>query len=380
MTSNRYWQAKKVTLVGAITSAFLGVIKLLGGILFHSYALIADGVHSFSDLTTDIMVLFASKYGSQDADVSHPYGHQRIETAATLLLALLLILAGVGIAIDALIESIKTIPTTPNWLALPLALLSIAMNEGLFHYSLRIGQQINSSLIIANAWHHRSDAAASLIVALSLIGSMAGFHYLDTIAAIIIGFLVIKMGLKYGLNSVTELIDTAVTPETLAKIKQLIIATDGVKKIHQLRSRLMGGDILIDVHILVSPYISVSEGHFIAQQVNYMLINEFDRVKDVIVHVDPENDNNNCPAIPLANRRILEDTLLIPWQKKYPIIRYWILHYLNGKIHIDLIHDGQQDDLSQLVKTMSVDLKDQLFIQTIRLFYENTIILGKNSL
>src|ERR1700733_7780757 len=166
MQKDRYWQAKKVTLIGAFLNALLGCIKLAGGFLFHSHALAADGVHSFSDLITDIMVLFASKYGSQDADSSHPYGHQRIETAATLLLSVLLILTGAGIAWDAFYGLFHIVAEKPEWFALPLAILSIIANEILFYFRRHVGIRIQSALVIANAWHHRSDAASSIVVAL----------------------------------------------------------------------------------------------------------------------------------------------------------------------------------------------------------------------
>jgi len=218
----RYSQAKKVTLIGAIVNALLGLIKLIGGALFHSHALVADGAHSFSDLFTDVLVLFASKYGSLDADDTHPYGHQRIETAATLFLSLLLIVAGSGIAWDSIDELIKSEQTMPNWWSIPVICISILANEILFHYTRYIGKRINSQLILANAWHHRSDAASSLVVLAGLIGSLAGYIYLDAVAAVIVGIMIIKMGWDYGWNSVKELVDTAVEPELLTQIEQVI--------------------------------------------------------------------------------------------------------------------------------------------------------------
>jgi cation diffusion facilitator family transporter len=340
LAADRYWQAKKATLIGALVNALLGIIKVLGGAFFHSHALIADGVHSFSDLVTDAMVLFASKYSSQDADISHPYGHKRFETAATLLLSLLLILAGLGIAWDAIYELHQHSFSRPGSLALPIAIFSIVANELLFHYTQQVGKKIQSTLILANAWHHRSDAASSIVVALGLLGSLAGFTYLDTIAAIIVGGMIVKMGINYAWNSVKELVDTAVEPKTLAKIMQIIAGIGGVEKIHQLRSRLMGGDIFIDVHILVSPKLSVSEGHFIAQQVHYALIHHFDRVRDVTVHVDPEDDETQCPSLHLMPRSTLEKGLLLPWQEAYPEIKSWVLHYLEGHLYIDLLIKG----------------------------------------
>lgn len=335
--SHRYRQVRKITLISALVNFLLGLAKLIGGFLFHSHALVADGVHSFSDLLTDAMVLFASKYGSLDADKNHPYGHQRIETAATLFLAMLLVLAGAGIAWDAWSAILRASAVRPDWLSLPIIIGSIVANELLFQYSHFIGKRIHSDLLIANAWHHRSDAASSLVVLLGVIGSLAGFFYLDGIAAIIVGLLIIKMGWTYGWNSVKELVDTAVDPDILNEIKQVISQVNGVDKIHQLRSRLMGGDIFIDVHILVAPRISVSEGHYIAQRVHRALVSKIPRIKDVTVHVDPEDDEIVCPSVHLPNRAELEQQFLTELSLTFPELAYWTLHYQEGKMIIDLV-------------------------------------------
>lgn len=362
---DRYTQAKKVTLIGAAINALLGIVKVTGGMFFYSHALVADGLHSFSDLVTDGMVLFASKYGSQDADDTHPYGHQRIETAATLLLALMLILVGLGIAWDSLEGILYRHQYVPNRLALPVAILSILANEGLFHYTQRVGKDIDSDLIIANAWHHRSDAGSSVIVAVGLFGSMAGFHFLDGIAAIIVGLLIIKMGWSYGWNSVKELVDTAVEPQLIKSMEQIILNVDGVKKIHQLRTRTMGRDIYIDLHILVNPFISVSEGHFIAQHVHHALMEQVEGVNDVTVHVDPEDDEVSSPSLHLPNRKTLETNLLQPWQQANPEIRSWVIHYLNGNLIIDLMGDQNLSQIQELQNRIQTDL--HLLSQTTRI-------------
>lgn len=378
MSEDRYWQAKKVTLIGALINALLGLVKLVGGILLHSHALAADGIHSFSDLITDIMVLFASKYGSQTADDSHPYGHQRIETAATFLLATLLIVAGLGIAWDAFDELVHRQHTMPGWMALPIAILSILANELLFHYTRRVGTKINSALIIANAWHHRSDAASSIVVALGLLGTLFGFIYFDAIAAVVVGLLIVKMGLEYMWNSVKELVDTAVAPAQLAEIEKVIQRVNGVDKIHQLRSRLMGGDILIDVHIMVSPLISVSEGHYIAQHVHQVLMNEIERVKDVTVHVDPEDDETCCPSVHLPNRRKIEKDLLLGWQRQFSQIRSWVIHYLDGQILIDLFC-SDTDMPESLQQTIESSLLAYPMIKHVRLLKEMTLYNKENA-
>ncbi len=377
----RYSEAKKVTLIGALINTLLGVIKLIGGAAFHSHALIADGAHSFADLFTDIMVLFASKYGSQDADASHPYGHQRIETAATFILALLLILAGVGIAWDSIDEIINKKETTPGFLALPIAVISILANEALFHYTRRVGNRIHSNLIIANAWHHRSDAAASGVVLIGLIGSLMGWVWFDGLAAIIVGCMIIQMGLSYGWNSVKELVDTSVDVQVLTEIERIIKSIYGVRKIHQLRTRMMGGDIYIDVHIMVSPIISVSEGHFIAQHVHLALVDQIERVKDVTVHVDPEDDETCEPSFHLPNRQVLELECLEKWRTDFPGIQHWVLHYLDGNLSIDLIYDQILDKVPELQQRIGKDLAKQSNITTIRLLSHTAtlVILRTNT-
>jgi cation diffusion facilitator family transporter len=379
MEQTRYLQAKKITLIGAGINALLGFLKLIGGYLFHSHALIADGFHSFSDLITDIMVLFASKYGSQAADETHHYGHQRIETAATLLLALLLILAGVGIAWDSIDEMIHRSHTIPGWLSLPIAGFSIIANELLFQYTQSIGKKIKSDLIIANAWHHRSDAASSVVVFVGILGSLSGMIYLDAMAAVIVGLMIIKMGLSYGWNSVKELVDTAVGLQIINNIEHIILNVDGVQKIHQLRTRSMGSDILIDVHVLVSPLISVSEGHYIAQHVHQALVRKLEHVKDVIVHIDPEDDEVCSPSLHLPSRKTLDQKWLISWQQEFPGILGWVLHYLDGKLTIDIQCDLDFDEWDALKKHIQSDLEELHHISSIRLFKEHQIILPSDS-
>ncbi len=355
-TNNRYQKAKFVTLLGAFINALLGISKLFGGIWFHSSALVADGFHSLSDLFTDGMVLIASKYGSQEADESHPYGHQRIETAATYVLALLLVLTGVAIAWDALTHLRHHEHEVPMLWALPLAGLSILLNEALFWYTRHVGRAIQSQLILANAWHHRSDAASSLIVLVGIAGSLAGYPMLDGIAAFIVGLLIIKMGVSYGWKSIKELVDTGVEPSLRREITEMIQNTSGVEKVHQLRTRLMGSDIFVDVHAQVHPMISVSEGHFIAQHVHHKLMENIPGIKDVTVHIDPEDDEITSPSRHLPNRETLERQLLNHWYQTFPEIKACLLHYLDGKLTLDLVGNFDEEALQKLKAHISTDL------------------------
>lgn len=353
----RYQKAKFVTLLSALINTLLGMSKLVGGFYFRSNALIADGFHSLSDLFTDAMVLIASKYGSLEADDTHPYGHRRIETAATYVLALLLIFAGLGIAWEALTHLRHPPLEPPNIWAIPVAALSIIMNEILFWYTRHVGKSIESQLIIANAWHHRSDATASIVVLIGLLGTFFGYPALDILAAFLVGLLISKMGLTYGLASIKELVDTGVETTLRHQIIEVIQRTDGVDKVHQLRTRRMGSDIFVDVHVQVSPMISVSEGHFIAQHVHQNLLLSIQEIKDVTVHIDPEDDEVSCPSSHLPNRNTLEKTMFLHWRQRFPEIKSCVLHYLDGTLTIDLIGHFDETVRQSMRATIEKDIK-----------------------
>lgn len=371
---HRYHQARNITLIGAGVNALLGIMKVFGGIFFYSHALIADGLHSFADLFTDGTVLFAAKYGNQDADETHPYGHQRIETAATLMLSLLLILTGISIGWDSIDHILAHTTQKPSYLALPFAAFSVVANEILFFLTKRVGHRIQSPLIIANAWHHRSDSASSGVVLLGIIGSLLGYTYLDPVAAILVGGLIIKMGFDYGWDSVKELVDTGVEPDQVEEIKRIIEKVDGVCKVHQLRNRKMGGDIFVDVHILVMPWISVSEGHQIAQRVHVELMNANAQIKDVTVHVDPEDDELLSPSKNLPTRGYLEKKLFHKWNQEFPEIQSFVLHYLEGKITIELKLEKQFQAWSALESRVREDFHQYPALTKVELLYYHTIV------
>lgn len=332
-------KAIHATLIIAFATAILALLKMSFGVVGHSHALIADGIHSASDLLIDVLILFAAHYANQKADYNHPYGHGRIETAATLGLAVLLIIAGVIIIINAGENLWGHQPVhSPSWYVLIIAFISILINETLFRYTLHISKQINSSLLRANAWHCRSDAASSLVVLIGVAGALLGFPHLDAIAAIIVGILVIKLGADLGWSSVRELVDTGVDEAILQTIKKSINAVPGVRTLHQLRTRTINKNILVDVHILVPPRVTVSEGHYIGEQVRLHLLRDISGISDVTVHVDPEDDELAEESITLPDRAQLLELLLKRWQKIYPKLESddVILHYLSGKIYVEV--------------------------------------------
>ena len=328
----------KVTLWGVFVNLVLSATKIIGGIFGFSAALLADGIHSLSDLASDAMVLFAAKHAGEEADDDHPYGHGRFETLATVGLGILLIGVGLGIAYHAVIRlTAEAVHTTPHMLTLWVAGLSIVSNEALYHYTKKEGLRIRSELLKANAWHHRSDAISSIVVLVGIAGAMAGMPKLDAYAAVIVAIMIMKIGADLAYQSIQELVDTGLEPELVTQIKEKILLNKDVQQLHMLRSRRMGHTALVDVHIQVAPKLSVSEGHQISEAVEYSLKNSFDEINDVTVHIDVEDDETEIRNKDLPTRSELIITLNQQWAKDKDLkhINDVTLHYLNGKISVE---------------------------------------------
>jgi len=338
----RYKEVRRVTLIGSAVDLSLGIAKIVGGYVATSQALIADGVHSLSDLATDIIVLYAAKHSHREADEEHPYGHGRIETLATVVLGVALVLVSIGIGIDA-IDRLFNVERLmqPTVLALYIALVSVIAKEFIYHFSMRIARKYRSEMLKANAWHSRTDAISSIIVVIGVIGSMAGLNYLDAIAAVGVAMMIAKIGWDLTFQSLRELIDTGLDPERVELIRNTIMDVNGVQALHVLRTRRMGGEALVDVHIQVSPNLSVSEGHHISEQVRDQLVRGIDEVSDVMVHIDPEDDEQVASSVGLPLRRDVLKQLKAGWSaiEGASLIRDEdiTLHYLAGKIRIDLV-------------------------------------------
>lgn len=265
----------------------LTITQVAVGILARSQGLIADGVHSLSDLVADFVVLFASHHARKDADVDHPYGHQRFETAASLALGALLMGVGIGMLWSAFhkIEQPDLIQQV-HVVALWVAGAALLAKELLFRYMLSVAKQVKSSMLVANAWHARSDAASSLVVGLGIIGNLAGYPILDPIAALIVGCMVAKMGWDFGWDALHDLMDRAVDQEEVAAIRQTLADTPGVKNVHDIRTRKMGDMIIVDAHIEVDATLSVEAGHDIAVAARRSVLQRH-RVLNLMTHVDP---------------------------------------------------------------------------------------------
>ena len=338
--NTRYKETVRVTLIGSVIDFLLGVSKIFVGFIANSQALIADGVHSLSDLATDFVVLYAAKHSSQGADEDHPYGHGRIETVATVGLGVALVIVAMGIVIDAMQRMLAPESLLiPGFWALVIAAISVISKEGIYQYTMVVARRYRSKMLEANAWHSRSDAISSVVVVVGIAGSMAGYRYLDAVAAIGVGLMVAKIGWDLCFHSIKELVDTALSEERVEAIKESIMSVDGVVSLHILRSRSMGADALVDVHIEVAPDISVSEAHYISETVRQKVIGEVDEVADVMVHIDPEDDehvpfNAKLPLRTEVTQELDAICADIPAAKH---IKKMILHYLNGKIQIELV-------------------------------------------
>ena len=280
---------RSVTLVGALVNAFLILFKFLAGIFGQSQALIADAVHSISDLFTDFVVLLGLRMGRKAPDEKHHFGHARIETLASAIVGLALIATALCLGIKAIWNIYHHTEYHPTWLALVGAGVSIALKEALYHYTIRIGRRIKSSAIVANAWHQRSDALSSVAVFLGVAGARIkpSWHILDSFAALLVSFFIVKVGLEILRETFREFTDTAPQPETLNKITDCIRTVEGVIDMHDLRVRTLGGLYQMETHIVVDGQLTVAEGHRIAKAVEICLAEEISDVDRVIVHVDP---------------------------------------------------------------------------------------------
>ncbi len=331
--------SKRVTLLGALVNILLSVIKVVFGFIAQSHALIVDGVHSLSDLLSDAMVWFASHHAQDEPDEKHPYGHGRFETAATLGLGVLLILVAAGIVWDSAQRLFSPEQLLhPGKLALFVAVLSVLIKEILYHYTIRAGRRIGSKMLQANAWHHRTDAISSIVVVVGIGGTIAGLPYLDTVAAVVVGVMIAHVGWELGWPAFEELMDVGLEQEGLEEVNEIIHSVDGVDAIHMLRTRSIGGQVALDVHILVEPWLSVTEGHMIGQTVMDRLLEQVDQVTDVTVHIDPEDDELGTPTRGLPLRRETMEELERSWSdlSEAGDIERTILHYRDGKIDIDL--------------------------------------------
>ncbi len=288
-------QARQLRIVAASRSTWVSVVvnvlltgsQVTVGVLAKSQGLIADGLHSLSDLIADFVVLIANHHSQKDADANHAYGHQRFETAASLALGALLIIVGLGMLWSAVHKlrdpaSIATVHIAALWVAAG----ALIAKELLFRYMLATAKRVKSSMLIANAWHARSDAASSLVVGIGIIGNLAGMPLLDPIAALVVGLMVTRMGWTFAWDALHDLMDRSVDSMEIERICGTLAAVPGLRGFHDLRTRKMGDMIVVDVHLEIDATLSVEASHAIAIEARRRVLDEH-RVLSVMTHVDP---------------------------------------------------------------------------------------------
>lgn len=283
----RHTAARRSTWVSVWVNLMLTAAQLTIGLLAHSQALVADAIHSLSDLVSDAVVLFANKHSAKAPDADHPYGHLRFETAATLGIGALLLIVGTGMLWGSLrrLEDPTLIPVV-HVSALYTALLALLAKEGLFRYLLKVAERVRSTMLVANAWHARSDAASSLVVALGVATNLAGLPLADPLAALVVGLMIMRMGWKFSWQAFNDLVDRAADGDTERAIRERILSTPGVRGIHDLRTRKMGDMIWVEVDIEMDGQLTIEAGHAIAVEARRRVMADLP-VLDVMTHFDP---------------------------------------------------------------------------------------------
>ena len=343
---SRFAEGQRITWVSVAVNIVLTTMQIVVGLIAHSQSLIADAMHTLSDIVADAFVLFANRKGAEAADADHPYGHGRYETAASLVLGVLLAGTGAGILIAAAgrLQDIGSAPPV-GVAAMWAALITLAAKEGLFRYMLATAERLRSPMLVANAWHARADALSSLVVAAGIGGALAGFNFADAVAAIIVGAMIVRAGLKFGWEAIRELIDTGLSAGEVAAIRHTIASTPGVLGMHELRTRRMAHQVLVDAHVQVNPRISVSEGHRIAESARQRVLASHPEVLDVLVHVDAENDLQGNAAVSLPDRAILLAHLRELLAADPPDFERTTLHYLSTRVEAEIfLPPGFADD------------------------------------
>lgn len=274
-------------MVSVVVNVLLTAVQLIIGLFAQSTALVADAIHSLSDLVSDGVVLYVNKHSQQPPDAEHPYGHHRFETAASMIIGVLLLTVGIGMLWGSFtkLQDPSSIPQV-HYYALIAALVAIASKELLFRYMLAVAKRVNSSMLAANAWHARSDAASSLVVAVGVLANLIGFPMADPLAALIVGLIIMRMGWKFFFSSFNDLMDQAVDSETEERIRHILLETPGVYGLHDLKTRMMGDMIWVEVDLEMDGMLTIVEGHAIAVEARKRVM-AAEQVLDVMTHFDP---------------------------------------------------------------------------------------------
>lgn len=285
-------EVRRVTGAGIVANLFLSALKFVCGIVGSSQAIVADAVHSLSDTTTDAAILVGVSYWSAPADEGHPHGHRRVETFVTLLIGALL----AGVAAALIYNAVTTLGEEHarplGWIAFGAALVSIVSKEILYRWTVAVGKRIKSSAVMANAWHHRSDSLSSIPAALAVLGAKIhpAWAFLDHMGAVVVSIFIFQAAWQIARPALGELVDAGAPEQDRERIRAIAMETDGVRQVHAIRTRYVGSGLQVDLHVLVDSAITVRRGHEISGAVKHGLLAEGPDVVDVVVHVEPFED------------------------------------------------------------------------------------------
>lgn len=283
---------KKITIIGLIGNLFLTIIKLFLGVIGNSQAVVADAFHSLSDMATDIAVIIGVKYWDPPADEAHPYGHRKIETVITLIIGIILAFVGMELAINA----IRTLPEAHNSGASLIAalgpLISLILKESLYHWTIHVGNRTKSSALLANAWHHRSDAISSIpaLIAVIIASFYPEYAFIDHIGAVVVSILIFKVAWDISKPAFVILIDSGANKKEIEEIKKIVLLNTNVVSVHGVRTRKVADNYFVDLHVLVDGSLSVTEGHNISEDVKQNLLKLGPNIIDVIIHLEPHTE------------------------------------------------------------------------------------------
>jgi cation diffusion facilitator family transporter len=357
----------RVTLVGAGVNIILSAAKIGAGIVLASPALVADGVHSLSDLVSDVLVLWALRHSHLAPDEDHPYGHGRFETLATLALSAVLLLTGIGIAWDAALRLFSGDLSAPGVWALGVIAVSIVTKEALFHYTRAVGEREASRMIIANAWHHRTDALSSVVALVGVGAAQLGFGWGDPLAAIIIAAMLGRVAWDFGKGAVDELVDTQAPDGLRADLQDSLSRTPGVQGLRDLRMRQHGARAVADVSVMVDPHITVTEGHRIAEAARADALTRIDALEDLIIHVEPAGHFDGFGATEAPLRSEIEG-LILTLAQAHPMVASVArvqLGYFEDGLHIEVLaslhtpadHASTEADLTETLRQTLPELR-----------------------
>lgn len=294
----RYQALKKTSLITVVVNVALAAAKAVAGFLSGSMAVLSDAVHTLSDVFTTLMVILGLKISSREADDSHPYGHQRIESIISLFLAVTLALTALLLAYEGIGKLMERTPARPSWLALGVTVSSIVSKEWMFRYTRRKARQYRSTSMMADAWHHRTDSVSSVAVLVGVAGAFFGLWFLEPVATLAVCALILKAAFDIGKAAGSQLTDRSASGEIRREIEQIALSVEGVRRIDLLKTRVSSHIIFVELEISVPSSLTVSQGHDIAERVHDRIEARYDNIGHCAVHVNPDFEDRIPPEQP----------------------------------------------------------------------------------